>query len=475
MDIIHSSPESIKRSLQKGEITIAVYGLGHVGLAICAVWLNAGATVTGVDVNEELVKSINNGISPVKDEPGVPETISKYVSANRLKAVTNGVEASRASDVKIIAVPTTLTTRKKCDLSAVTKVLQAIAEGLKRGDLVIIESSVPPTTTNNIAKNMVEKISKLKVDEDFGLAFSPERIYEGRVLEDINKRYPKVVGGVGPRSTEAAVALYEIIAEKGVIRTTSATEAETSKLFEGIYRDVNIALANEMTRFCGSLGIDFKEVREAANSQPFCHLHYPGFVGGWCIPFYPHFVLEIAKMKHTEMSLTSLARRINEEKPQLLIKVAESTMKEVSGKRLKGSRVALLGLTFRGDIADTRNSPSYDVIDLLLKRGVAEITVYDPHVTQDASLEKKGIHLTTDMNEVSKEADLVLVMTDHSTFKNNLTPRELLKTASTGAVLIDGRNILPANHDALATDDFRFKNVEGFHVFIKSTMSLRTQ
>jgi UDP-N-acetyl-D-glucosamine dehydrogenase len=473
MDIIHSSSESIKVSLKNGEIVIAVYGLGHVGLAICAVWLNAGATVIGVDVNDELVKSINSGISPVKDEPGIPETVSKYVSASKFKALTNGVEASKASDVKIIAVPTTLNNVKKCDLSAVTKVLQAIAEGLKRGDLVIIESSVPPTTTNNVAKGILEKISKLQVEEDFGLAFSPERIYEGRVLEDINKRYPKVVGGIGPRSTEATASLYETVAEKGVIRTTSATEAETSKLFEGIYRDVNIALANEMTRFCGSLGIDLKEVREAANSQPFCHIHYPGFVGGWCIPFYPHFVLEIAKGKHTEMPLTSLARKINEEKPQLLVKVAESTMKEVAGKRLKGSKVVLLGLTFRGDIADTRNSPSYEVIDLLLKKGVSMITAYDPYVTQDTSLEKKGINLSADMNEVSREADLILVMTDHSVFKNNLTPRELLKTASTEAVLIDGRNILPANHQALATNDFGFMNVEGFHVFLKSTKGLR--
>jgi UDP-N-acetyl-D-glucosamine dehydrogenase len=469
MDLVHSSPESLKTSLTSGKIVVAVYGLGHVGLAISAAWLNAGAVVIGVDINEEVVKSINSGISPVKDEPGIPETVRRYVSNGRLKAVADGVEASKASNVKIIAVPTTLTTEKKCDLSAVKKALQAIAQGLKRGDLVIIESSIPPTTTTKVAKQLLEKVSRLKVEEDFGLAFSPERIFEGRVLEDIKMRYPKVVGGVGPRSTESTTALYEVIAEKGVIRTRTPTEAETSKLFEGIYRDANIALANELARFCGSLGIDFKEVREAANSQPFCHVHLPGFVGGWCIPFYPHFVLQIADQRNIKLPLTSLARRINEGKPQLLVKVAESMLKQVSRKRLKESKVALLGLAFRGDISDTRNSPSFEVIGLLAKKGVTRMSAYDPYVTQDVRLEKRGIHLASSVIEAIRDADLVLVMTDHSAFKNNLTPKELLKTTSMRTVLIDGRNTLPADYNKVATEDFEFRKVEGFHVFIKSS------
>jgi nucleotide sugar dehydrogenase len=275
------------------------------------------------------------------------------------------------------------------------------------------------------------------------------------------------VGGVGSRSTGAAAALYEVIAQKGVIKTTSPAEAETSKLFEGIYRDANIALANELARFCGAAGVDFREVREAANSQPFCHLHLPGFVGGWCIPFYPHFVLEIASGKGVKLPLTSLARDINEEKPQLLVKVADSVLREVRGGGLRGSQVALLGLTFRGDILDTRNSPSYEVIDLLVKKGVSTIKAYDPYVPEDSGLDEKGIRLTGSTDEAATGVDLIIIMTDHSFFRNNLRPDTLLRVASKPAALIDGRNILPTSVNSSETDNLIHKTVEGFSVFIR--------
>jgi nucleotide sugar dehydrogenase len=467
MDILHSSPESLKSSLRNGSIVIAVYGLGHVGLGISAVWLRAGGKVVGVDINEEVVKSLNNGISPIKNEPGIPETIKKCIAERRFEATTDGAKASRESHVKVVAVPTTLTANRKCDLSAMKHALQAIATGLKKGDLVIIESSVPPTTTVTVFKTIIEKASNLKAEEDFGLTYSPERIFEGRVLDDIEQRYPKIIGGIGPKSTEAAAALYEVIAKKGVIRTTSPTVAETSKLFEGLYRDANIALANELERFCGAIGIDFKEVREAANSQPFCHLHIPGFVGGWCIPFYPHFVLQVANEKNMELPLTTLARKINQDKPQLLVKVADLMMKEANGKGLKGTRVAILGLSFRADVADARNSPSYEVIDLLLKKQVSEIRAYDPYVTQDTSLRNKGIQIATDIGEATRGADLILVMTDHSAFKRELTSENLLKDASTSSVLIDGRNILPRSNTNKETKLIPHRSVEGFHIVTK--------
>jgi UDP-N-acetyl-D-glucosamine dehydrogenase len=467
VDIIHSSSESLKGSLGSGDIAIAVYGLGHVGLGISAVWLRAGAKVIGVDINEEAVKSLNDGISPVKDEPGIPETIKKCVAEGKFKATIDGVKASRESHVKIIAVPTTLSSNMKCDLSATKHALQSIAEGLKKGDLVIIESSVPPTTTITVAKTILEKTSKLKTEEDFGLTYSPERVFEGRVLEDIEQRYPKIVGGIGPKSTEATAALYELIAKQGVIRVASPTVAETTKLFEGLYRDVNIALANELGRFCGAIEVDFNEVRQAANSQPFCHLHIPGFVGGQCIPFYPHFVIQVAEEKKVKLPLTSLARKTNQDKSQLLAKVSDSIMR-ANKKGLKGSRVAVLGLSFRADVSDTRNSASYEIIDILLKKQVSEITAYDPYVTHDENLKAKGVHIVTNANEATKDADLILILTDHSSFKTNLTPIELLKNASTPAILIDGRNILRSSIDTAVTRILSRGNVEGFNVFTKS-------
>jgi nucleotide sugar dehydrogenase len=467
MDILHNSPESLKRSLREGKITIAVYGLGHVGLGISAAWLRAGGKVIGVDINEQIIKSINNGASPTKDEPGVPETIRESVAKMKLEATSDGVKASSDSDVKIIAVPTTLTGSNEPDLSALEQALQTVAKGLKKGDLIVIESSVPPTTTVTMAKTILEKTSKLRVEKDFGLAYSPERIFEGRVLEDIEQRYPKIVGGIGSKSTEATAALYEVIAQKGVIKTTSPTVAETSKLFEGIYRDVNIALANELGKFCGAIDIDFNEVRQTANSQPFCHLHTPGFVGGWCIPFYPHFVLQIANEKNLNLPLTSLGRKINQDKPQLLVKVADSVMRQVNGKGLSGSRVAVLGLSFRADVPDTRNSPSYEIIDLLLKKQVSEISAFDPFITQDMSLMKKGIRIAADVSEAISDANLILITTDHSTFRSELTSENLLRTASTPAVLIDGRNVLPRNDTDKRAKLFSHRNQEGFYIVTK--------
>jgi UDP-N-acetyl-D-glucosamine dehydrogenase len=467
MDLLNASPEELKNDLRNGKITVAVFGLGHVGLGITSAWLRAGAKVIGVDVKTELIESINNGVAPMSGEPGIPETIRDSVAQGKLRATVDGILASKESDVKIIAVPTTLTGMNKCDLSILETAMNTIGEGLKKGDLVIIESSVPPTTTTRFARTVLERISRLKTEEDFGLAYSPERIFEGRILEDIEKRYPKVVGGIGPRSTQATAALYEVIAQRGVMRTSSPTVAEASKVFEGIYRDVNIALANELGRFCGTMDIDYSEAREVANSQPFCHLHIPGFVGGWCIPFYPYFVLQIADERKIELPLITLARRINRDKPNLLVKVADSIMKETRGKGLKGSRVAVLGLSFRADVPDTRNSPSYEVIDLLLKREVFEIRAYDPYVAQDANLQKRKVQLTNKVDEATKDADLILIMTEHSVFRENLKPSNLLKTASSRAIVIDGRHILREDVTKRDVSAFSQWQVEGFRIFAK--------
>jgi nucleotide sugar dehydrogenase len=468
MDVLHSTPESLNGSLKDGKITVAVYGLGHVGLSIATVWLRAGARVIGVDVREDIVRSIGDGVSSIQDEPVIPEVISKSVAEAKLRTTLDGVKASRESDVKIIAVPTTLSKEKNCDIAALKQVLQVIAGGLKKGDLVIIESSVPPTTTIKVAQPALEKGSSLGAEEDFGLAYSPERVLEGRAIEDIETRYPKVVGGLGPKSTQAAAALYEVIARQGVIRVSSPTVAETEKLVEGIYRDVNIALANELASFCGPIGIDFTEVREAANSQPFCHLHYPGFVGGWCIPFYPYFMMQVASEKKVELELTRLARNINEKKPQLLVKVADSMLKEVRTGGLKGSKVAILGLTFRGDIADTRNSPSYEVIELLLRRGVKTISAHDPYVTGDAGFIARGVKLAASINEALTGADLAMIMTDHSIFKIQSKQNEILEAISAQAILIDGRSVLSTGDSNVAAKGFVLRRVEGFNIFIRS-------
>jgi len=291
IDLLALGENNIKEHLRKGLLTVAVFGLGHVGLPLACAWLRAGAKVIGVAKTNKKVNIVNRGENPLIDEPSLTPIIRKYVMEKKFKATTNGEEAVKQANVILIAVPTNVKwdkTGKPIDLSILVYVLKTVAKGLGKGKLVIIESTVPPGTTLNLAKPLLEKISGLKAEEDFGLAYSPERIMVGHALQDIEEKYPKIIGAVGQRSLKAAKALYEVIAKKGVITLSSTTVAEFEKVAEGIYRDVNIALANELAKLAKLLKVDFEEVRKAANSQPFCHLHKPGIgVGGPCIPIDP--------------------------------------------------------------------------------------------------------------------------------------------------------------------------------------------
>ncbi len=440
MNLLERTEEELKEDLRKGRITVSIYGLGHVGVPLAIAWLLAGANVIGVDVDEEKVSKINSGKSPIW-EPGTDQAISKYVSEGRLKATLNGKEASLESEVKLITVPVRLDERRFPDLSALESAAISIGEGLKRGDLVILESSVPPGTTRSFLKPILEEISGLHVEKDFGLAYSPERIAEGRAIRDIVENYPKIVGGIGPRSSKVASVLYSVVARRGVIRMKNDVAAELEKLVEGVYRDVNIALANEIAKLCRALELDFEEIRLASNSQPYCHLHRAGpGVGGYCIPIYPYFVLKVAKERGLELNLTETGRKLNEKMPQEVVKlVLEGT--EGLGLNRVDVKVAILGLAFRGDIPDTRLSPAYDVIRGLKKEGFTNISVHDPMVKEDERLLNMGANLSGSIEETLKGAGVVVVITDHSQYKG-LTTSEIRRMARRPVLIVDGRNML---------------------------------
>jgi len=282
------SDDELRSALRSGNLTVAVYGMGYVGTAIAAVWLRAGARVIGVDVDVDKVRRLEACEFKLSDRQ-VEGELKRL--KDMIRYTTDGVEASRLSNVKIVTVPIYLGKDKRPVFDAFKSALEGIARGLKAGDLVIIESSVPPGTTMDVALPILEGVSGLRVERDFALAYSPERIYVGRAIADIEERYPKVIGGVGPVSSRVAATLYGSIAKKGVMVLSNPTAAEFEKLAEGVYRDVNIALANELAQLARLLGLDFDEVREAANSQPYSNIHKPGpGVGGSCIPVYPYFL-----------------------------------------------------------------------------------------------------------------------------------------------------------------------------------------
>jgi nucleotide sugar dehydrogenase len=432
--------------LERGDLTASVYGLGYVGLALSAAWLRAGARVIGVDVDEEKVAALSNGVVDYV-EADVREAIAAAVKEGRMTATTDGEVASIKSRVKIITVPVYLRSTSpsiEVDFSALTSAAKAIAQGLKKGDLVIIESSVPPGTTEEVVKPLLESSTGLAAEEDFYLVYSPERIMVGHALKDIEENYPKVIAGVGPRSAEEAAALYKKIAKKGVVILPSPKAAEFEKLLEGVYRDVNIALANEMAYLANALGIPFAEAREAANSQPYSHVHKPGTgVGGSCIPVYPYFLLWAAARIGLDLPLTRLGRTINEEQPE---RVAEAAVKAMirEGVNPAEAKIAVLGLAFRGDVDDTRRSPTYDVLRALLDYGIRpeQIVVHDPFVKRDKALESWGIRLTQSLDEALSGASLALIATDHSAYKVEASK---LASRMRRPLIVDARGVVKAD------------------------------
>src|SRR2546423_9986741 len=270
----NQSSDIIKK-IKSGEFKIAVYGLGHVGSSIASVWLRAGAHVIGVDKSPNVLENAKRGRTHVP-EPGVNEAFTKGLDKRRFEIYERAVKASQDTYFKMICVPV-LADNGSANLASVKNVAGAIGKGLKEGDVVALNSTVPLGTTEDIILPIIEKESRiLKSETDFYMIYNPERIYEGRAIEDIEKRYPAIISGAGPKSVEMGVKLYSMVFKKGVMAISNIRTAEMEKLLEGVYRDANIALANELAKFCEQVGVDFWEAREAANSQPFCHIHKAG-------------------------------------------------------------------------------------------------------------------------------------------------------------------------------------------------------
>ena len=454
----------IEKKIKSGAFKIAVYGLGHIGSALASVWLRQGAHVIGVDKSSKVLENAKIGKTHLL-EPGVNEAFTQGIEDDRFEVYEDLVKASLDSYFKMICVPV-LATNGSADLTAIKDVAKSIGKGLKKFDVVALNPSVPPGTTEEVVLPILEKESGFKAETDFYMIYNPERIYEGRAIEDIEQRYPAIVSGVGVRSLNIGTKIYSIIFKKGVIAMSSIRTAETEKLLEGVYRDVNIALANELAKFCEKVGIDFWEARDAANSQPFCHIHKSGVVvGGACIPVYPQFILHTADQMNIDCNITRMGRNINDSMPAYSVERATELLKEQEEKNNRKKQgkehlekdfvnkgeliITLLGLAFRGGVSDTRLSPTYKVIEEFQKLKVKEIRIHDPLIINDPSLSgKQNIILTSNLNEAIQGTDLVMLIADHPEYRT-LTPDDL-----GGAPIYDGRGILDRSkfdHSAFAS------------------------
>jgi len=420
---------------------VAIYGAGYVGLSLAAVYLRRGLKVILVDIDESKLEKIKKKEYRYVEEE-VEEAINTAIDKSIMEFTIDGVEASRKSRIKVVTVPVGLDWEtKEIDYSPLVSALENIARGLKKGDLVIIESSVPPGTTEEIAKPVLEETSGLRAEEDFLLAYSPERIYVGRAVKDLEENYPKIVAGIGPRSTEAAAEFYRRIARKGVLKLPRPRDAEFEKLAEGIYRDVNIALANELALAAMKLGVDFYAAREAANTQPYSHIHLPGpGVGGYCIPIYPYFLANKLLERHYVPQLILVARRINEQMPLVVVKLVDQLAKKRNIDK-KCAKVVILGVAFRGETDDTRLSPTRDIAALLKARGYRNIIAHDPYVKHDPILSELDVKLTNNLEEALQDADIVIVATRHKMYRS-LSYVRVQKMARKNVIVVDTVNYI---------------------------------
>ena len=396
---------------------VCVMGLGYIGLPTSAVLATNGFEVVGVDVNARVVDTVNSGNIHIK-EPGLHTVVRAAIGSGNLRASLQPEKA----DVFLLAVPTPLSDDKKADMSYVRQSAEAIVPRLERGNLVVLESTSPPGTCRGLIKPILEK-SGMTVGEDIFLAHCPERVLPGRILKELIQN-DRVVGGYGKTCAERAREIYASFVE-GNIFLTDVTTAEMVKVIENTFRDVNIALANEVALICEELGIDFGEVARLANRHPRVNLHTAGpGVGGHCIAVDPWFLVEGFPR---QARMIRLARERNDGMPG---HVVARTLDLVAG--IKDPKIVALGLAFKGNIDDVRESPSLTVIEQLKQKGF-RVAVHDPFV-------KDGPAELASIEECFKGADCAVLLTDHADYKY-LNPVQLAKLMRT-SILFDTRNFL---------------------------------
>jgi UDP-N-acetyl-D-glucosamine dehydrogenase len=385
---------------------VGVVGLGYVGLPLAVEFAKAGFHVTGIDVTASKVDQINQGISYVQDVPTAE--LARLVASGHLKATTDFAVVKELDTINI-AVPTPLRKTKDPDMSFVVAAAQSIAEYAHPGLLVILESTTYPGTTDELLLPMIEK-DTLKVGREFFLCFSPERVDPGNPNYQ-TKNIPKVVGGITPECT-ALGALFYSQALDTVVPVSSTRVAEMVKLLENTFRMINIGLANEMALMCDRMGINVWEIIEAAATKPFGFMpFYPGpGLGGHCIPIDPFYLSWKTKQAGIEARFIELAGYINGQMPHFVVDKVQNALNEVA-KPLKGSHIHVLGVAYKREIDDMRESPALDVIHLLTRRG-AKVTYSDPYVPK---LRIEDHEMTSDARpETVAEADCVVIVTDHA-------------------------------------------------------------
>jgi UDP-N-acetyl-D-mannosaminuronic acid dehydrogenase len=411
---------------------VVVVALGKIGLPLAALVARAGHEVVGCDVDARVVEQVNAATPPFPGEAHLAEVLAEVVPAGRLRATTDTTAAvAEGADLVVAVPPLVVDEHARPDFRILDAVVEAVGRGLRAGTTVSVETTLPVGTTRGRVAPALERASGLTAERDFFCVHSPERVYSGRVLQDL-ATYPKLLGGLSPEGEARGAELYRAFLDAEVRAMGSAEAAELTKLAETTYRDVNIALANEFARHADALGVDVLQVIDAANSQPFSHVHRPGIaVGGHCIPVYPRFYLA----GDPGARLPAVAREVNAAMPAYAVSLLEGAL---GGDALAGARVLVLGATYRGGVKETAFSGVFPLRDELRARG-AEVLVADP-LLGDGELRALGLEPWD-----GAPVDAAVVQADHATYRE-LGPGDLPGARA----VVDGRGVLDAEAFAAA-------------------------
>jgi UDP-N-acetyl-D-glucosamine dehydrogenase len=404
---------------------VAIVGAGYVGMPLARVFAEAGKNVVLVDVDQDVVAGINRGESHIGDVPS--EAFKTLVDAGRVSA-TSDYDALKEVDAILIALPTPLSSHREPDLTIVESAAAEIAPRLRKGQVVVLESTTYPGTTRESLQPILER-SGMKAGEDFHLAFSPERVDPGRT-DWTTKNTPKLVGGLTPACTERAVELYRVAVDT-VVPLSSPETAEMTKLLENIFRAVNIALVNELAQLCERMEVDVWEVVEAAETKPFGFMSFkpgPG-LGGHCIPIDPFYLTWKAREYDFYTEFIDLAGKVNANMPFFCRSLISQALNHGAEKSLKGSRILILGVAYKADIDDVRESPAKKIVELLHKAGT-DVAYHDPHVPEFDGLRS--------VDYTPESYDCVVIVTAHS----SIDYEDLVERAQ---VVVDLRNATGRN------------------------------
>jgi UDP-N-acetyl-D-glucosamine dehydrogenase len=419
--------EDILERFRSGDVTIGIVGMGYVGVPLAVEAAQGGVRVLGFDVKEDVVAALNAGHSHIQDVPSTEW--APLVESGMIESTTDMARMTECDAVSI-CVPTPLSKTRDPDVSFVLKATEAVAKALRKGQLVVLESTTYPGTTKEIMLPALEE-SGMVVGEDFYLCFSPERVDPGNPTWHTGNT-PKVIGGITAACTEVGLVLYERFIET-MVPVSSAEAAELTKILENTFRAVNIGLVNETAIIADRLGVDVWEVIDAAATKPFGFMKFtpgPG-LGGHCIPVDPHYLSWKMRTLNYKTRFIELASEINAEMPLFVVGKVRAALNE-SSKAVKGSRVLLLGVAYKKDIDDVRESPALDVLRLLQADG-ADVSYHDPFVAvlNEGDTDLGSVELT---DEVLAAADVAVVLTDHSSFDYERIVRG-------SRALVDARNV----------------------------------